>query len=427
MQTDLPAHAYLPTPAPAPAEAVPRARATAGAARDIAVDNIRTLALVWVVIGHAVCGYSHVTQWWWFIPEANPSAIADIVMVILPLGLLVPLFFLAGYMVGPSLDRRGFRRYWTERLKRLGVPWLFCTVMVSPLLMYIWSRHHDQAHDGYLAYLKQFFAGYKHPYVGLIDELNAVDRHYLWWHQLWFAPTILLLTSIAHGVSRLVGWSRPQAIAGQTSAKILLGWTAASTVAVCAMSVFLPDYKPNAFIISNVLAIFQPRHLLYLGVFLAGFHLERRGFKIAELPGANSKWTYALLLPAYALFTAGLAGIIKGDVTPASAAHWFETLGIIATSWVLILATARLSRDLAQPIGWLAKLAPGSMHMYFNHYVICVGANLAVAALSVPTAVKLLLSCVISLPLSVAGALRPRVAALCFCALQLALLLGDIL
>jgi hypothetical protein len=59
--------------------------------------------------------------------------------------------------------------------------------------------------------------------------------------------------------------------------------------------------------------------------------------------------------------------------------------------------------------------------------VICVGANLAVAALAVPTPVKLALSCVIALPLSIAGALRPRTAALCFCALQAALLLGEML
>lgn len=423
MQTELPAQAYLPTH-PSTDIARPISEVVS-ATRDVAVDNIRTVALIWVVIGHAVCGYSHVTQWWWFVPEAKPSGIADFAMVILPLGLLVPLFFLAGYMVGPSLDRRGARRYWVERVRRLGVPWLFCTLMVSPLLMYIWSRQHDQAHDGYLAYLKQFFAGYRQPYVGFIDELNAVDRHYLWWHQLWFIPTILLLSAIAQLVYRFVSWEKSPAAGG--GGRILLGWVLASTAAVCVTSLFLPDYKPNAWIVSNLLAIFQPRHLLYLAVFLAGFQLERRGYKLSELPGSGSKWIYAWLLPAYGLFVAGLAGILQGDVTPRSAAHWLETLGIVATSWVLILATARLTRDFARPVGFLTKLAPASMQMYFNHYVICVGANLALAGLAAPTAVKLALSCAIALPLSIAGALWPRSAVLGLCAAHAALLFGGVL
>ena len=394
--------------------------------RDVSVDNIRTLALIWVVIGHAVCGYSHVTQWWWFVPEPDPSGIADAAMVILPLGLLVPLFFLAGYMVGPSLERRGFRRYWVERLRRLGVPWLFCTLMVSPLLMYIWSRQRDQATEGYLAYLKQFFAGYSQPYVGLIDELNATDRHYLWWHQLWFIPTVLLFGAIAHALRPLVGRAG-SAVAADKGGRILMFWVLLSTVAVCITSVYLPDYKPNAFIISNLLAIFQPRHLLYLGVFLAGFQLERQGYKLSALPGARSKWTYALLLPSYGLFVAGLAGILQGEVTARDPAHWLETLGIIATSWALILVTARLTRDLAHSSKLLSKLAPASMQMYFNHYLICVGANLAVAPLAVPTALKLALSCVIALPLSVAGALHPRIAVFVVCALHVALILPEVL
>lgn len=423
MQTELPAEAYLPAH---PATEVTRPiSAVVSSTRDVAVDNIRTVALIWVVIGHAVCGYSRVTQWWWFVPEAQPSALADLVMVILPLGLLVPLFFLAGYMMGPSLDRRGPRRYWAERLRRLGVPWLFCTLLVSPLLMYIWSRQHDQAHDGYLAYLKQFFAGYRHPYIGFIDELNAVDRHYLWWHQLWFIPTIVLLSAFAQLVYRFVRWDRSPAANG--GGRILAGWVLASMAAVCVTALFLPDYKPNAFIVSNLIAVFQPRHLLYLGVFLAGFQLERRGYKLSELPGSGSRWTYALLVPAYGLFVAGLAGILQGDVTPRSLAHWLETLGIIATSWALILATARLARDFARPVGFLTKLAPGSMQMYFNHYLICVGANLALAPLAVPTALKLALSCGIALPLSIAGALRPRIAIVSLCAIHAALLAGGLL
>ena len=96
----------------------------------------------------------------------------------------------------------------------------------------------------------------------------------------------------------------------------------------------------------------------YTVVVPAGSNTFQPDGNLATTPGSSVMYPHT--------FTAGLAGILQGEVTPASAAHWLETLGIIATSWVLILATARLSRDLARPVAWLSKLAPGSMQMYFN-------------------------------------------------------------
>jgi hypothetical protein len=109
------------------------------------VDNLKTVLVAWIIVGHALLGYSAVGGW----PYAEISEVVfdrrvDAVLTALlgPTGLFVigAFFFIAGLLAPESLAHRGFGRYARERLVRLGVPFLVSVLLLWPLSMWLAYR-----------------------------------------------------------------------------------------------------------------------------------------------------------------------------------------------------------------------------------------------------------------------------------------------
>jgi fucose 4-O-acetylase-like acetyltransferase len=50
-------------------------------------------------------------------------------------------FFIAGYFATQAYDRKGAGKFMVDRLKRLGIPWLFFELALVPMLNYIVDIH----------------------------------------------------------------------------------------------------------------------------------------------------------------------------------------------------------------------------------------------------------------------------------------------
>lgn len=118
---------------------------TPGRTRLVHVDNLKTVLVVWIIVGHALLGYSAVGGW----PYAEINEVVfdrrvDAVLTALlgPTGLFVigVFFFVAGLLAPGSLARKGARRYTRERLLRLGAPFLVSVLLLWPLSMWLAYR-----------------------------------------------------------------------------------------------------------------------------------------------------------------------------------------------------------------------------------------------------------------------------------------------
>ena len=121
------------------------------------IDNLRWAMIALVVGLHAAVTYSHIGSWYWNAPE-QPGPLTRMVFLVFEVHLqgffMGFMFLLAGYFVPAAYDRKGFRRFLTDRWLRLGVPSLAYMLVVHPLTGYFvlhwWDADLPTAYSGFL-------------------------------------------------------------------------------------------------------------------------------------------------------------------------------------------------------------------------------------------------------------------------------------
>jgi hypothetical protein len=99
-------------------------------------DNLRTLMVLLVLVFHSAASYGAMIAFWPY-HDPNPTELVDLTMLLLDVFMMSVLFFIAGYFALPSLQKKGGRGFVTDKLKRLGIPWLVVTILVLPALDYV--------------------------------------------------------------------------------------------------------------------------------------------------------------------------------------------------------------------------------------------------------------------------------------------------
>jgi len=230
-------HGVPPVPV-APAEAL--AARTRPAGRDSAVDGLRSFANVLVVFFHAALAYT----------SFRAAAIVDPSHTVLldPFAghcdtFFMPLLFLvSGLFTLPSLERKGSGGYFVARLKRLGIPFVVFTVIVSPLTFL--APHLATSPQPSVSYWKVF----------LVKWPNA---------PLWFLWVLLAFNGIIALVNRLAPTVLARLRRQPTALFVLL-----ATVVSCAPFIW---YVPGLhWVTVGPFQLEPPRIGLYFVYFLIG-------------------------------------------------------------------------------------------------------------------------------------------------------------
>jgi Acyltransferase family len=150
------------------------------------IDNLKILLTALVVLHHTIIVYCAPGGWYYTEKTTQMAAIVpSIIIVSLNQSFFMGFFFLlAGYFTAPSYDRKGSWRFLKDRLIRLGIPLLFYSFVLSPLLSYLVYYFADGNHISYLQYL----SGY-HTWIDF--------------GVLWFVAALLLFTLIYVGTKHL--------------------------------------------------------------------------------------------------------------------------------------------------------------------------------------------------------------------------------
>lgn len=106
------------------------------------LDNLKTMLIAGIIAAHAIMGYSEFGSWTYQdVRESTiswPMEMALIVPVAVGSLFLMGLFFLvAGLLTHDALARKGPRRFASDRLLRLGVPFAFYTLLLWPVLEFV--------------------------------------------------------------------------------------------------------------------------------------------------------------------------------------------------------------------------------------------------------------------------------------------------
>lgn len=347
--------------------------------------------IVLVVMVHAAVTYSGIGSWY-YVEKAELDVASTVAFVLFQtftqayfMGLL---FFIAGYFLPGSLDRKGFSRLAADRAVRLGVPALVFMLVINPLTGFMLMR--GAADPGAVggagvspvsAYLRYISSG---------EVLAGTGP-------LWFAVALLAF-SLVYGLARVLGVAHKPA---DTRPAFGNRHVAAMTILIAAASFLVRLVQPIGTSFYNMQLCFFPQ---YVVLFLFGTWSYYSGFMTA----VDSAWGLRVLrlglgvaLPMWAVLMI-TGGALGGNMDSymggwhwqsAAYAAWEAWIGVTMTIGLIVYFRERLTGQNA-----LVKAASASaFSVYVFHTPVLVAVSLLIQRWALHPLGKFLVASVLAL------------------------------
>lgn len=331
------------------------------------LDHLRASVILLVIVLHASITYMVSPPTWWYVIELKTSILFTALVLVLDVPIMLILFFIAGFFAYPSLERHGAGRSMRQKLVRIGLPWIFGVVFLTPLV----------------AYLIPVTRGDAKPYL----EFWTTDFWGPYYQQsvYWFLGILLLLFGLLAALYS--GEPNMRGVPRQTHSP---AWTLFAKFLVMTtvwyfVTTFIvpPDYWSNAL----KLFVFQPtRLLLYAAYFGLGVLADRRGWLRGDgyYPGLG-RWGAATLVSAV-LYT-GLKLNWPEDANIMLSVAALAVLFNVYCLSALLFSLAFFQCFANRPTRLWSSLARNAYAIYYAHPLILYPT--AYAALSVQASIFL--------------------------------------
>lgn len=140
------------------------------------LDNMRSATIVLVIIFHAALAYMNYVPKWWYVIDSQKTLAADIFVIWADVFIMPLMFFISGYFAIRSYKKNSHHQFWSSKIKRIALPWIFGVVIIAPVIayMFIISRHLSLSFSKF--YLQIFWsnAGYQQAHYWYLGALLAL-------------------------------------------------------------------------------------------------------------------------------------------------------------------------------------------------------------------------------------------------------------
>ncbi len=348
--------------------------------RNVSIDYLRSLVTVSVVAHHAALAYTTFST---FDPHRYKAASAPIVdgVRFFPLNVMVGwndlyfmslMFLVSGLFVAPSVARKGVGVFLSDRAKRLGIPFILATVLVSPLTFYASWLLSDRS--GNRGFLSDFFSG------GTWSP-----------GPLWFLSVLLTFCAVVAAAFHLLpGLMARLKWAPGSWRSLVITFVAAALAAT--LPVAFMDWPP-AFILIGPLGMAHPSRLfLYFVYFLLGIALGAGAMQNSLSRDNLRHWPLWLILGAIIYLVNGTAGDLFPGLSPSSRI----LVGAVTMSFccaLTILALLGAARSLFHT-HWklLDSLSDNAYGIYIIHYFFVIWTQYILLSVPYPAFLKFLIS-----------------------------------
>ncbi len=283
------------------------------------LDNLKLALVGYVIAGHALLGYTNLGGWaYGEINEVRLAAPSELILIVTwgPMSLVVIglFFFITGLLTEGTLERHGRRRYISDRVWRLGLPWLVSALLVWPAA--VWVAYRGAGRDVSFWWV----LSHRHP---LLDSGS-----------LWFA-LVLLAFSVAFAFGR-AALRRVRPAAQDRSRRPLTGAHLVGVVAAMAAAAFVVRlwFPIHSAQIGDLHLWWWPQ---CVGMFALGIVAARRGWT-QHVPDRLRRGSGVVILvtlvamPVLAYAT-GLRSLSQGAAAYYGGWHWqaLATAGVEST------------------------------------------------------------------------------------------------
>jgi len=128
------------------------------AAKIAYIDHLKVLCTILVVLHHSFITYGAPGGWYYQQKSVHMAAQFPMTIFVATnqsffMGFF---FFLSALFVAPSYQKKGTAKFITDRLKRLGIPLVFYSLILSPILIYLVQRFGKGASYSFTEFLAGF-------------------------------------------------------------------------------------------------------------------------------------------------------------------------------------------------------------------------------------------------------------------------------
>lgn len=110
---------------------------TSLSARNHAMDNLRAVVVFLVVVLHGIISYMEFAPPWWYALDTQRSIVFTYMVLLIDAPIMQIMFCLAGYFAWPSLAKRGSGRFFKDKVRRIGIPWVLGVLVFAPPTAYL--------------------------------------------------------------------------------------------------------------------------------------------------------------------------------------------------------------------------------------------------------------------------------------------------
>jgi ABC-type multidrug transport system ATPase subunit/peptidoglycan/LPS O-acetylase OafA/YrhL len=355
------------------------------------LDAVRAFALLLGIVFHAAMSFlPGMIPGAWAAVDSSPSATLAVVSFGSHMFRMSLFFVMAGFFAHLLLVRRGARGFWTDRLKRVGIPLIVGWVLIFPMVavVLIWG-------------IKRTFAGLPPQSM---PHMPAPPRGYFPLAHFWFLYYLLILYVLIFAVRALIArvdpTARLRALADRGVALIVrhpaVGLLLGLPLAVVLYR--LPEWKPVLGIPTPDSSLIPqlPAMVAFGTAFTFGWLLYRQQFGNLRRAGGYLIVAIALTATCLALGDAApkavsaLDGVrSKLNALPDGIAKLAFALAYAGAIWAWIFGLIGLAmRHLNGESRVRRYLADSSYWLYLTHLPLVMALQVLVAPLHAPWFVK---------------------------------------
>lgn len=350
------------------------------------IDNLRLFMIILVVLIHLAVTYSGIGDW--YIMDTHEldiacTAIFGLFQSFTQAYFMGFLFFISGFFVEKSYNKKGSKRFLMDRFKRLGIPTLIYMLIISPFINYVLLGH---------TWEKPSFLKY---YLNRIITCDFIGGS----GPLWFAFALLIF-NIIYCIIRIL--TKNKEVAEQKeifSMKEVIGWFV--LISICTFVVRL--VQPIGTSIINMQLCFFSQ---YIVLFIVGIKWGRYNW-FSKLSYQSAK---RYLLSGTLLGTIVWAimmltgGALEGNLDIyMGGMSWQSMVYALWESFVSITMSIGLVGVFREKYNHQSKLikilSDCSFSVYMFHAPIIITVSLVLYNLNLYPLLKFMLASVIGVPL----------------------------
>jgi glucans biosynthesis protein C len=344
--------------------------------RIVYLDHLKVFVIILVILLHVAVTYGPIGSWYYF--QRTEDFISNLVLALFAafnqfffMGLL---FFISGYFVPGSYERKGVKKFVVDRLIRLGVPLIVYSFVLHPVLIYT-----------------------REVWIGTTDsflQLYEVESGPLWFVQA------LLLFSFGYVLWRRIALSIKEKMRLQSfpSNKDLMIWVFILTFVSFIVRFWYPIDKD----FFNMQLAFFPQYII---AFIAGILAFRNNWLIQMSFSKIKMWIPIVILGLLAIpILIATGGAFEGNDYMYEGGLYWQAFAMAFNEIVVFVGMSMIllfffKEKLNEKIKWTSFLSRNAFTVYIIHAPIVVWVSLLVRNSSLhPLLMFLLVSC-ISVPL----------------------------